>query len=71
MEAGRLGDFAQNEHRIRPLARVLAGLDLEIEIQAFLPSDKAAPVVLPREQHDAKIIAWSFRPSRHDPALML
>ena len=53
-DAGRLADLAQDKHRIRLSAHVLAGLGLEIAIQAFHPTSKAAPVVLLPEQHDLR-----------------
>ncbi len=68
---GRLADLAQDEDGIRLSAHVLASLGLEIAIQAFHPTGKAATVVLLPEQHDPKVLRWPCRHSRHDPALML
>jgi hypothetical protein len=70
-DANRVGELGQDEHGIGLPPHILAGLGLEIAIQALDTACKITSVVLLAQRHDTKIFGWSRRHSRHDPALTL
>lgn len=67
-DTSRFAGFAQDENGVCLPADVLTGLGFEVAIQALHAAGKAAAIVPLVEQHAPKIVGWSLRHSRHDPA---
>ena len=70
-DIGRLLEFAQHEHGICLPADILAGLDLEITIQARHATGKAASIVSLVEKPDLKVVGWRCRHSPDNPVPVL
>jgi hypothetical protein len=66
----RLGLRAQDEDGVGLSTNVLAGLCLEVAIQALHATGKSGAVVQLAERRNAQFRGWPFRHSPHNPALM-